>query len=159
MTFSIRKATLDDAEAACAVLRRSIEECCMEDHRHDAGILTRWLQDKTPKNLRSWFESPRGYAVVAEVEGGIVGTAMLGGNGRIALCYLVPEARFIGIGKAMLCALEDEGRRRGLAAIELGSTKTAETFYRRNGYIETGTNEVVFGLTSRGMRKAILQQD
>jgi GNAT superfamily N-acetyltransferase len=159
MAFVIRKAMSDDAPAACVAVRRSIEECCLEDHQYDAGILTAWLQNKTPENFRSWFESPRGYAVVAEMDGQIAGTAMLGGNGTVALCYLVPEARFIGIGKAMLFALEDEGRKRGLVAVELGSTKTAGAFYQRNGYIETGINETVFGLTSRGMRKVILRQD
>ena len=91
--------------------------------------------------------------MVAEIDGRIVGTAMLDRNGLVVLRYLVPEARFIGIGKAMLTALEDEARRRGLSAIELGSTKTAAAFYRRNGYVETGKNESVFGLTSLGMRK------
>jgi GNAT superfamily N-acetyltransferase len=158
MAFVIRKAMPDDAPAACAVLRRSIQECCIEDHQNDASILAAWLKDKTPENIRSWFESTRGYAVIAEIDGKVAGTAMLGENDRIALCYLLPEARFIGVGKAMLSALEDEGRKRGLPAIELGSTKTAEAFYRRNGYIETGIDETVFGLTSRGMQKVILQR-
>ena len=82
---------------------------------------------------------------------------MIGGNGTISLCYLVPEARFLGIGKAMLTALEGEALRRGLSSIDLRSTKTAAAFYKRNGYIETGKDEAMFGLTTRGMRKDIVR--
>jgi GNAT superfamily N-acetyltransferase len=80
---------------------------------------------------------------------------MLGGDGAIALNYLVPEARFQGIGKAMLAALEKEARRRGLSEVKLGSTVTAHKFYRRNGYSDTGKNESLYGLTARGMKKSL----
>jgi hypothetical protein len=85
---------------------------CVEDHRGDPTILNAWLANKTPESVRGWFQS-RGYATVAERDGVIVGTAMLLESGDIALCYLVPEARFAGIGKAMLLALENEALRRG----------------------------------------------
>jgi GNAT superfamily N-acetyltransferase len=152
MDFIIRRAMPDDADVACKVLRRSIEECCVEDHHRDPGVLSAWLANKTPENLRSWFQSRR-YAVVTERQGQIVGIAMLGGNGTIALCYIVAEVRFLGIGKAMLAALEEEARRRGLNFVELGSTKTAYAFYKRNGYVDTGKDESAFGLTARGMQK------
>src|SRR5215217_5238953 len=99
--FTVRKAVPEDAEATCLVVRRSITECCVEDHGGNPVILHAWLANKTPESMRGWFQS-RGYAVVAERAGVIVGSAMLLENGHIALCYLVPEARFIGIGKAML---------------------------------------------------------
>lgn len=35
----IRDAILDDAPAACDVLRRSIAELCVADHRNDPAIL------------------------------------------------------------------------------------------------------------------------
>lgn len=155
MSVTIRKALLDDAERACNVLRRSILECCGEDHHGDADIIAAWQSNKTPENLRSWVQSG-GYVVVAEQEGKIVGTAMLGGNGTIALCYVVPEVRFSGIGKAMLGTLEEEALRRGLSTIELGSTKTAYSFYSRNGYVATGEEESAFGLTARIMRKEFI---
>lgn len=80
---------------------------------------------------------------------------MLGANGSIALLYIIPEARFRGIGKAMLFALEDEALKRGLTRIELSSTKTAHDFYRRNGYSDTGKEESAFGLTAQLMAKDI----
>jgi hypothetical protein len=44
-----------DASAACDVMRRSIAELCVADHKNDPTILGRWLNNKTPENFRSWI--------------------------------------------------------------------------------------------------------
>jgi GNAT superfamily N-acetyltransferase len=155
MQSSVRLARVEDATAACAVLRRSIVECCVEDHRGDEAILAAWLENKTPENVGEWFASSRTYAVVAEKNGNVVGVALLGGSGSVALCYLVPEARFEGMGKAMLLALEAEAHRRGQTEITLSSSRTAQAFYLRNGYVNTGAVESAFGLVSPQMRKGL----
>lgn len=54
----IRVVTADDARAACEVLRRSILECCVDDHRNDPAILAKWLRNKTPEIVESWFVWP-----------------------------------------------------------------------------------------------------
>lgn len=158
MHFRVRKAETVDADAACAAVRRSIQECCGEDHRGDPGILAAWLANKTPENLRSWIQS-HGHVVVAELSGNIVGVAMLSREGTIVLNYLVPEAHSQGLGSAMLAALEGEARRRGLEELELYSTATAHQFYVRKGYVETGKRGSAFGLSSRGMRKILGRLD
>ena len=152
--FTIRRAEPGDAAAACAVLRRSIIECCVADHGSDPRVLDAWLANKTTEAVRAWILS-KGFAVVAERDSIMVGTALLGADGTIALCYLVPEARFLGIGKAMLRALESEARKRGQESVELSSTKTGHEFYRRNGYADTGRVESAFGLRVRVMRREI----
>jgi GNAT superfamily N-acetyltransferase len=152
MPFNIRRARPEDSESACGVLRRSIAEGCAEDHKGDPKILSAWLKNKTPENVKSWFTSG-GYAVVAEIAGKIVGIAMLSDKGSVVLNYLVPEVRFRGIGGAMLAALESEARRRGFAHVELNSTATAHGFYVRRGYTDTGKIESPFGLSAPGMKK------
>lgn len=155
MQHSVRPAIIYDADAACACLRRSIVECCEPDHRGDRAVLDQWLQNKTPKNLEEWFSLPRAYAVVAECNQNIAGVAMLSENGTVALCYLIPEARFLGVGKAMLVALEEEARRRGLTEITLNSTRTSHEFYLRNGYADTGAVVAAHGLEAPQMRKVL----
>jgi len=154
MSFNIRRAQPEDADAACRVLRRSIEECCADDHKRDPKILSAWLANKTPENVGLWFGST-GYAVLAERAGGIVGVAMLSGSGSVVLNYLISEARYQGIGRAMLAALETEALQRGFSKIELTSTATAHQFYLRNGYSDTGTNGSAFGMSAPGMVKTI----
>jgi GNAT superfamily N-acetyltransferase len=153
-TYTLRKATPDDADGACRVLRRSIAECCAEDHRDDGRILSAWLANKTPENLRAWFSSP-GYPVVAEKSGEIVGVAMLSPTGTITLNYLIPEARFLGIGGAMLAALEQEAARRGHAGLTLHSTAAAHRFYLGKGYADTGEVSAMFGLSAPVMTKSL----
>lgn len=152
--FSVRQARPEDAEEACAVLRRSIRECCVEDHGGDETVLASWLGNKTPENLRAWFGGG-GYAVVAEVGGVISGVAQLGADGKISLCYLLPEVRFRGVGKAMLTELEAEARRRGATRVELESTRTALEFYQRNGYAAGVTEQSPLGLSCRRMLKEL----
>ena len=53
----IRKATSENAEAACSVLVRSIKEICAPYYENDEAILAQWLENKTPTNVRRWIES------------------------------------------------------------------------------------------------------
>ena len=72
-SLEVRPAEVSDAVAACTVLRRSIAECCVEDHRQDPAILAAWLGNKTPEMVASWFASPTNYSVVAVQDGVVVG--------------------------------------------------------------------------------------
>ncbi|HYM34636.1 MAG TPA: hypothetical protein VET48_04520, partial [Steroidobacteraceae bacterium] len=91
MNLHIRQATVADAAAACGVLRRSIAECCVQDHRNQPHLIETWLRNKTSDNVRTWLQGDN-YAVVAEFGGSVVGFALLSASGELALCYLVPEA-------------------------------------------------------------------
>jgi hypothetical protein len=42
----IRDAVLEDALAGCVVMRRSIAELCVADHKNDPLIVARWLGNK-----------------------------------------------------------------------------------------------------------------
>jgi len=151
----VRRSTVADAEEVCHVLRRSITKCCVEDHWNDSTKLAEWLANKTTENVRAWIEADGNYVVVAESGGKIVGVAMLLPSGTLALCYLQPEVRFRGVGKALLTAIEAEARRRGFERIELESTQTAHAFYVRNGYIDCGPVNVRFGSEGFPMTKSL----
>jgi|RhiMetdeSRZDD1v2_1073273.scaffolds.fasta_scaffold683983_3 GNAT superfamily N-acetyltransferase len=156
MNAIIRVATETDAEAACQVLRRSITECCVEDHHNDPSLLADWLRNKTPDNVRKWLRADRCYGVVAETDGSLVGFAMLLHSGEVFLCYLVPEARFTGVGRALLAAMEAEARRRGIRELYLDSTKTARGFYLRNGFLTSDPPQIAFGIEGYPMRKRLV---
>lgn len=122
MTSLVRTATIDDAETACLVLRRSITECCAEDHRNDLSFLEAWLGNKTPESVRRWIQSLNIFSVVAEDDVMIVGFAMASSSGEVMLCYVVPEVRFTGTGKAMLHAIEAYASAAGIDTLHLEST-------------------------------------
>lgn len=143
----VRTALPADAASACAVVRASIIELCVADHRNDAATLQAWLANKTPENFERWIVSADHHAVVAVLDGGIVGFGLLNREGSVSLLYVGPVARFHGASTRMLQALEDQARADGLAALTLSSTTTALPFYRRRGYSTTGAARSGFGVT------------
>lgn len=146
MGIRIRPAALHDASDACAVLRRSITESCIRDHHQQPDILQSWLGNKTPENVASWIASPSNYTLVAERDGEVVGVALVTQAGKLSLCYLLPEAQGVGLGKALLCSAEEQARAWGVSVLRLHSTTTAHDFYARNGYVLAGKEKSCYGV-------------
>ena len=134
----IRDATPDDAKAACDVLRRSISELCVGDHGNDPAILAAWLRNKTPEIVAGWARQP-GNSLLLAVEGQTtLAVGSVTDAGEITLNYVAPDARFRGVSRAMLRALEGRAAERGNLRCTLTSTETAHRFYRSRGYIDDG---------------------
>ncbi|MGH6790355.1 MAG: GNAT family N-acetyltransferase, partial [Pseudolabrys sp.] len=66
----------------------------------------------------------------------IAGVAAMTRAGRISLNDVSPDARFKGVSKALLAALERKAAEIGLFQCSLESTKTARRFYDAAGYRE-----------------------
>jgi GNAT superfamily N-acetyltransferase len=153
MRVVIRVAESSDAVAACQVLCRAISECCAEDHRNDAEILTAWLGNKTPENVASWFDCAANFSVVAHTDDQLVGVAIMTRQGKIVLFYVAPEMRFTGTGKALLQALEAQAAKWALRTLQVASTLTAQAFYTRNGFAEIGSTRSAFGTNAVSLSK------
>jgi GNAT superfamily N-acetyltransferase len=143
--MKIRDALAEDASAACQVLRRSISELCVADHKNDPTILTRWLSNKTPEIVASWIAHPKTSVLVAVEGSTILAVGSVTNEGEITLNYVSPDARFRGVSRALLCALEARAIQRGNVRCTLTSTETARRFYLANGYVEDGTVAGKFG--------------
>jgi GNAT superfamily N-acetyltransferase len=148
MTCAIRHALLSDAPAACEVVRRSISELCYDDHHGDADTLKRWLENKTRSNFERWITSKEHVAIVAEMDGALVGFGLLNAQGTIALLYVSPDARFRGVSKDLLAILEREARAAGIQELKLESSMTARRFYESCGYVSSGPRCKGVGVTS-----------
>jgi GNAT superfamily N-acetyltransferase len=155
MTTEIRTAKPSDAVSACIVLRRTISECCTEDHRNDAAILSAWLSNKTPETVQSWIQCTSNHSLVAFNGDELVGIAIMTRQGKIVLCYVAPEARFTGVGKALLQALETRAREWGIGVLQVASTVTAKSFYSRNGYIDGGITRSAYGAEAISFSKRL----
>ncbi len=146
MGIEIRLARLDDAADACAVLRRSISECCGADHGNQPAILQNWLGNKTPDNVASWIASPSNHTLVAMRDGQLVGIALLTQAGKLSLCYVLPESLHMGIGKKLLLGLEGQARNWGISVLRLHGTSSARDFFARNGFILAGKEKSCYGV-------------
>ncbi len=158
--MEIRDAVTEDAPVACLVLRRSISELCVADHANDPAILTRWLSNKTPEIVASWITRPDNSVLVAVEHGAIIAVGSVTDAGEITLNYVSPDARFRGVSRALLSALEARALERGNTRCTLTSTTTAHRFYRSNGYVEDSALTGKFGSSgSYAMSKPLAAED
>lgn len=155
METSIQLLTTQDAGAACDIVRSSIAECCFADHRGDPEVIRTWLGNKTPDNFSAWFSSPQTIPLGAFDGVRLVGVALVSAS-SLSLCYVGPEALHRGIGKSLLAAAEAMARQRGVEELHLESTRTAEAFYRRNGFQPSGPVQVWAELQALPMSKSLI---
>lgn len=134
MNITIRRATTADAAQAVEILRRSITALCDLDHQNDPAALAGWLQNKTVSNLLNWIARPDAAILVAIRASKLVGVGMIDQGGAILLNYVDPDARFQGVSKRLLAAMETEALRHGAVTCQVESTLTARPFYLRRGY-------------------------
>ena len=77
--------------------------------------------------------------VIAEDEGEILGVGAGTAAGKVTLNYVSPDARYRGVSKAILAALETYFREQGNRRSTLISTRSAYKFYRAAGYKDAHT--------------------
>jgi len=97
--------------------------------------------------------------VVARRAGAVVGTGRLvvrpEGTGVIGRMAVLPSARGTGVGTALLRALEQRARERGLPAVELHAQSHARGFYDHAGYTAYGEEYLEAGIPHVSMRKPL----
>jgi GNAT superfamily N-acetyltransferase len=145
----VRDAKPEDAEAACAVLRASIVELCAADHKNDPVLLERWLANKRPEIVAGWIAGANNSLLLAVDERDtILAVGSVTDAGEITMNYVSPHARFRGVSRGLLAALEARAAERGNTACRLHSTETAHRFYLANGYGDIGEPIRKFGMES-----------
>ena len=90
----------------------------------------------------------QGEAAAAKVGG----DPAVGSLGRLAVTR---EARGLGVGAALVGAIEAAARARGLTAVDLHAQTHALGFYERLGYVAYGPEFADAGMPHRAMRKAL----
>ncbi|MHC3475495.1 GNAT family N-acetyltransferase [Streptomyces sp. 7R007] len=80
------------------------------------------------------------------------GDPAVGSLGRLAVAR---EARGLGVGVALVRAIEEAARARGLTAVDLHAQTHALGFYERLGYEAYGPEYPEAGIPHRAMRRAL----
>lgn len=141
----IRAAHREDAAALADVFVRSITELCFLDHFGNQDVIARWTGNKTPENVARWIEGQETAMFVAEERGQILAGGGVRPDGEISLNYVAPEARFRGVSKCMVAALEGYLKSLGAGEAQLESTQTARDFYLSLGYRAISETPSPFG--------------
>lgn len=127
-----------DAWAPCMAIRRTV-------FIEGQGVPEDIEQDGRDSQCLHWL---------ATVDGVPQGTARMrtdGSDGVAQRVAVLASARGTGVGKALMRAMEDEARRRGLARIRLHAQATAIGFYEAIGYTAFGPEFVEAGIVHREM--------
>ncbi|MGW2049388.1 GNAT family N-acetyltransferase [Streptomyces sp. NPDC001858] len=151
--YTVRVADdLADREA-CFAVRKEVfvgEQGVPEDleyDAHDAGAVhvLAVREDGAPLGTgRLLF----GEAAAARTDG----DPSVGSLGRLAVTR---EARGLGVGAALVRAIEEAARARGLAAVDLHAQTHALGFYERLGYEAYGPEFPDAGIPHRSMRRSL----
>ncbi|SEQ44033.1 Predicted N-acyltransferase, GNAT family [Streptomyces sp. yr375] len=80
------------------------------------------------------------------------GDPAVGSLGRLAV---LREARGLGVGAALVRAVEEAARARGLTAVDLHAQTHALGFYERLGYVAYGPEFPDAGIAHRSMRRSL----
>ncbi|WP_369143741.1 GNAT family N-acetyltransferase [Streptomyces sp. R44] len=88
----------------------------------------------------------------ADAAGKTGGDASVGSLGRLAVAK---AARGLGVGAALVRAIEDVARERGLSAVDLHAQTHALGFYERLGYVAYGPEFPDAGMPHRAMRRVL----
>ncbi|WP_417689598.1 GNAT family N-acetyltransferase [Roseibium sp.] len=156
MPFTIETASSADAHEIAALLRRSIVELCTEDHDGDPGRYKAWVANKTADQVEKWIGEPGCFFSARDADGKVLGVAAGTLDGAITLNYVLPEARFSGVSKALMRAVERHFREWGIEEASLESSATARRFYLSLGYEETGTGKRVGGMAFSRLSKSLV---
>ncbi|AYV27308.1 GNAT family N-acetyltransferase [Streptomyces sp. CJ_13] len=150
--FTVRVAVCEADRAACFAVRTEvfvIEQSVPESIEYDAydAVAVHVLAegpDGTPLGTGRLLYGPGALAKTGSPE--------VGSLGRLAV---TKAARGLGVGVALVRAIEAEAGRLGLAAVDLGAQTHALGFYERLGYEAYGPEFQDAGIPHRAMRRRL----
>lgn len=122
----------DDASATLATCRRAIGVSAAEVYTPEQ--VAAWL-GPDDVDLAAWDARRRAaWAVVAEVDGALVGFADLLPEGLVDMLFVHPVAGGRGVARALLTAVEAEARARGLTGLRTYASRRARPVFERLGW-------------------------
>ncbi|MBX9393232.1 GNAT family N-acetyltransferase [Streptomyces sp. TRM72054] len=151
--YVVRVAEEEADREACFAVRKEVfvaEQGVPEDveyDAYDAGALhvLAVREDGVPLGTGRLL-----YGAAAAAKTG--GDPSVGSLGRLAVTR---EARGLGVGGALVRAIEDAARARGLSAVDLHAQTHALVFYERLGYVAYGPEFPDAGIPHRAMRRSL----
>ncbi|WP_432041279.1 GNAT family N-acetyltransferase [Streptomyces cadmiisoli] len=153
LTFTVRVAEEPADREACFAVRKEVfvaEQGVPQDVEYDAYDATALhvlalREDGLPLGTGRLLYGPGAAAKTG-------GDPAVGSLGRLAV---TKEARGLGVGVALVRAIEDAACARGLAAVDLHAQTHALGFYERLGYEAYGPEFPDAGIPHRSMRRAL----
>jgi len=144
VTFAIRIATLDDAEAMASIFYNAIRYTNIKDY--SPSQIEAWAgPSPAPDKWRARFSTrPEMLTFVASVHGLVVGFADFEPDGRVDCVYVHHEHQRRGVASGLLIRVEQEARRRRLTRLYSEASITALPLFKHQGFAVITEQEVEF---------------
>lgn len=127
----IRRYRAGEEPAVWDVFFCATRESNARDYHPD--LIERWAP--RDRDMAEWAERlRRTNPFVAVIGDAIVGMAEIDGDGAIDYFYVHPKFQSLGVGKALLVALEVEATSHGVSRITLDASVTAHPFFLAQGF-------------------------
>jgi putative acetyltransferase len=132
VSFTIRPWAPADTEELGEVFRRSVREVASRDYR--PAQIEAWVQ--APGEITTWAERMQNrITFVAEEAERLIGFIQYDLPDHIDMTYVHPERQRMGVASALLAALENEARTRGVKLLNVEASVTSRPFFQRHGYV------------------------
>ncbi|MFK8400773.1 GNAT family N-acetyltransferase [Pseudomonas sp. BGr12] len=129
MELTIRQARSDDATAISQVIVAAVRESNGQDY--PASVIELVVANFTPERVIELLQQRLVFVALLDDE--IVGTGALDGH-TVRSLFIAPQQQRKGIGQALMGQIEKAALERGIEALLVPSSLTAESFYARLGY-------------------------
>lgn len=129
MDLLIRQAHSDDAEAISRIIVAAVRESNGQDY--PLSVIESVVANFTPERVVELLKQRLVFVALRGEE--IAGTGALDGNTARSL-FIAPQQQRKGIGQALMARIEKAALDRGIEALLVPSSLTAESFYARLGY-------------------------
>jgi putative acetyltransferase len=140
--MEIRRYQAGEENAIWNIVFCATRESIARDYHPE--LIDRWAPHD--KDMAEWATRiAQQNPFVAIVDGVPVGMAELEETGFIDYFYVHPEFQGIGVGKALLAAIEDESKRLGVSRIHAEVSVTAKPFFTSRGFtvVESRSNTIL----------------
>ena len=139
-TVTLRPYLPEDATTLAAIFQAAIMVLTEEDYSQDqreAWAASADDADAFGEKLAAHL------TLIAAIDGDAAGFATLADNRKIEMLYVHPDCAGMGVGSALLDALEKLAGARGTDALSVDASETALLFFEKHGYTPERRNTVI----------------
>lgn len=129
MDLLIRQAHSDDAKAISRIIVAAVRESNGQDY--PLSVIESVVANFSPERVVELLKQRLAFVALLDEE--IAGTGALDGN-TVRSLFIAPQQQRKGIGQALMARIEKAALERGIEALLVPSSLTAESFYARLGY-------------------------
>lgn len=130
-TIALRPMLPDDGPTLAAIFAASIDELTGEDYTAEQQAA--WIA--TAESEGAFAARLQGYlTILATVDGATAGFVALKGSDTLEMLYVRPDAAGQGVGAALCDAIEKIAGARGVPALTVAASDTAQPFFAKRGY-------------------------